>query len=69
LDENEVDVAAVVGNTTKESVALAVSVGDVESVTCTVMVELPCVLGKPVMAPAGESDIPAGKEPPLIAHE
>jgi hypothetical protein len=68
LDENAVDVAAVVGNTTKDSVDRAVWIGEVESVTCTMMVELPGVLGEPVMAPAGESDIPVGKEPPLIVQ-
>jgi hypothetical protein len=68
LDENAVGVAADVGNTAIENCALADSVGEVASVTCTVKVELPGVLGEPVMAPSGDSVNPAGKEPVLINH-
>jgi hypothetical protein len=40
----------------------------VESVTCTVKLELPVVLGVPVMAPLDERLRPEGSEPAVIAH-
>jgi hypothetical protein len=43
-------------------------VGVVESVTCTVKLELPVVLGVPVMAPLDERLRPEGSEPAVIAH-
>jgi hypothetical protein len=52
-----------------ESACVAVrGVGVVESVTCTVKVELPGLLGVPVMAPLDERLRPAGSEPVVIAH-
>jgi len=39
-----------------------------ESVTCTVKVEVPGMVGVPVMAPELPSDKPVGKVPPAKLH-
>jgi hypothetical protein len=60
---------AAVASTEIERACVAVrGVGVVESVTCTVKVELPGLLGVPVMAPVDERLRPAGSEPAVIAH-
>lgn len=59
-----------VGDTEIDSVAVvAWGVGVVESITCTVKLELPWLLGVPEMTPLKERLRPEGSEPAVTVQE
>jgi hypothetical protein len=62
-------VVAEAAETTMEKLAVAVlAVGVLESVTRTVKVDVPVVLGVPEITPADESESPVGSEPDATAQ-
>ena len=63
-----IDRVLVFDATTRLNVWVAVSAGELESVTCTVKEEVPAAVGVPEIAPALERLKPALSDPEVIDH-